>query len=264
MSEVERERARATVDAAIREIKVPERVGGTVTQFVRGPTGGLPSALVHLDGDPPNSSVQIPSLVGVVIPPGTRVAVDFHPGGAAIIGVNAAPGGHFLLASNRLIATAATLPIPNVPPGFHALELITNTAITTASPGPFRNGIQFNGDTAANYAEDVVFSATGGAPADTTAVAQTSGRAGLSSGNGAGKSGLSRIVIPDYADLVFQKTFFETAVCFDTAARIMESGASIWQSTAQITSMTLLPQSGSFGIGSSYALYGVGAGFALA
>lgn len=84
--------ARATVDKANRETPSDFIQFGTVVS-VAASEGSVPYATVHLDGDPASVTVQVASLIGVVLYNGLRVAVLFdRPHGAYILGSPAVSG----------------------------------------------------------------------------------------------------------------------------------------------------------------------------
>lgn len=85
--DLERERARATIDAAKAAIQVPTLVGGIVNNY--DPSTGI--AAIKLDGDPPDVSTPVPSLLDDPLHVSQRVQVlQYPPNGAAVIGTSAA------------------------------------------------------------------------------------------------------------------------------------------------------------------------------
>lgn len=84
--------ARATVEKAAREKPSDFIQFGSVVS-VAAAEGLVTYATVHVDGDPEEVTVMVPSLIGVVLYPGLRVAVLFdRPHGAYIIGSPAVSG----------------------------------------------------------------------------------------------------------------------------------------------------------------------------
>ena len=86
--------ARETANKVQREMVTDFIQFGTVASSSTV-AGEVPYATVHMDGDNPDSTIQVSSLVGAVLYPGLRVAVIFdRPHGAYIIGspsVNGVP-----------------------------------------------------------------------------------------------------------------------------------------------------------------------------
>lgn len=77
---------RATVDKVRREYPGAKLQPATVIQFTR--VSGAATATVRFDGDPPESSIEVTSILTADCSPGDRVMVMFDPPqGAYIIGV---------------------------------------------------------------------------------------------------------------------------------------------------------------------------------
>lgn len=169
--------------------------------------------------------------------------------------------GLVLISTNTLGGTAASVTFSSIPGTYKALMLHvvsrTNTAGTTAEELLLR----FNADTGSNYDLQRI---SGGAATSTSEerFAQSSIFVGWSTSGGATASKFSaaEILVPSYASTSFHKPVRSTVAAIwgtSTATMRASTNAGVWRSTAAITSITLLPSSGSFAANSVFSLYGM-------
>ena len=158
----------------------------------------------------------------------------------------------------------STLSFTSIPSTFKHLQ-IRGIGRRTTGVGTNTGGItiQFNGDTATNYAyHNLSGTASGSATAVgviTYAYMMAQGGTALN-GNAAGTFGTSIIDIADYASTTKNKTIRSmsgTDVNAASASIGISLNSGLWLSTAAITSIAVGQDSGSFAAGSTFALYGI-------
>lgn len=140
-----------------------------------------------------------------------------------------------------------------IPAGFTNLHIYMSASNTSGSSASIQ--MQFNGDTGADYSDELLY-ATGTTPAAVGQASQTSLFVGSSAG-GSGISGATNIVdIVAYSNTAMQKSYASrsSVPLTTTTAQVSQVGG-FWSSTAAITSITILSQSGtSFAAGSTFIL----------
>ena len=171
-------------------------------------------------------------------------------------------GGMTLISTSVLGTTTASVTFSSIPGTYNCLQVVGVGRLTGSNYGEFCN-VQFNGDTGANYIDEIIYAIWNVTPS------------GVTSGNGAtsvrmfavtggnstgGECGSFTFNIPGYAGTAFQKQA-------NGQGSFTQSGASggvqtyttagQWVNTAAITSIKLFAGSGnSFVTGTSFYLYG--------
>jgi hypothetical protein len=151
----------------------------------------------------------------------------------------------------------------NIPGTYSHLRVVVYARFSDASANAF-SGLQFNGDTAANYDwSGELSTAAAGSAANQGNVAQTSitlGRVPAATAT-ANRFGTQTIDIPMYAGSVGDKVL--TCLSHEVQSTVIggvvtEAMGGTWRSTAAITRIVLLDQSGgNFVAGSAFSLYGL-------
>ena len=149
------------------------------------------------------------------------------------------------LANTTLTSSAATLTFSSISQSYRDLIIVSNMLNTTDSTD---GTIYFNGDTTAgNYARAFMYN--------------LSGQANPLSGTGTNQSFVGRIAvgslivqIMDYSSTDKHKT---TLLTSNQAGFLVYAQASRWANTAAVNTIRLAPNSGSFAIGCTFALYGI-------
>lgn len=170
------------------------------------------------------------------------------------------PQGLTKISENILGGSSATITFSSIPATYRALQLhctIRGTAALTFTS----LGMQFNGDTGANYDVEQIFG-TAATIAASEGINTTSMSIGEMTANSASAGAASThiIDIPLYAGTSFWKNattkhVLNTGTGTGTIYSKLWTGR--WRNTAAITSIVLTPGSGSFGAGSSFVLYGL-------
>jgi hypothetical protein len=166
------------------------------------------------------------------------------------------------IAENILVGTSASISFASIPQTFRNLVLkIVARGDTAATSVTGR--IRFNGDTGANYDSEQV-SGNGASVAAFETLAATGGDIGetAAASTVAGSCSVYTVSIPWYAGTTFWKGWSSSHALMlqasGGAANAMYSKhwTGRWKNTAAITSITIVPGSGNFIAGSSFALYG--------
>lgn len=164
------------------------------------------------------------------------------------------------IASNILGGTTASVTFSSIPGTYSSLMVIHNARGDTAA-GNTTLLLRFNADSGTNY--DYSRSSITGTGTTSNIEGQAASAAvmGIISASSAPANvvGCGMIVVPNYAGTTFQKAAEGQAnskTSTSAGGVNQESYAGFWRSTAAITSITLLPNAGSFITGSSFWLYG--------
>ena len=168
----------------------------------------------------------------------------------------AAPSSSFtLLSSQTLAAPAASVTFSSISGAYKHLLLLSNTRTTVGSPSFASMAYNFNGDTGAHYANQLL------------AGAQATGQTSLAIGGVVGSTSyanmfiLNRLWIHDYAQASYVKVCDSVVFGFSgsgpTTGNMYIYGGLWYATPAAITTILLMPASGSFAIGSKFWLYGV-------
>lgn len=162
--------------------------------------------------------------------------------------------GAQLISSQTLGAGAATVAFNSIPQTYEHLLLhwVARSDNATTSQAILA---RFNGDTAANYNSQLLTTAT-----TTATAARNTGETSMRLGNiaaasaGANQGGIGTLIVPFYRNSTFFKLLQAHGGLW---APQMEDRLCGWQSTAAVSSITLLPGAGNFIAGSQFALYGM-------
>lgn len=168
--------------------------------------------------------------------------------------------GYNKLAETVLGGSAASVVLSSIPQTYTALKIVTQARGDFAA-GSIAWGLRFNSDATAiyNFQQDIV---NGTSVTASQAQNETRGYLGEISAASAGANCAAQheVTIQNYTGT----TFFKTATTHMTM--VTGTGASgihirqigtLWRSTAAITSITLLPDSGNFIAGTKVSLYGM-------
>lgn len=163
-------------------------------------------------------------------------------------------GGRCVVPTNIASVTFAS-----IPGTFNHLKL--TTACESSGSGGQNVDAQFNGDTGLHYIWQQIFSfgttvASAGSGAALVANAQIGPIAAGTLGN---SPGIYDLLIPNYAGTTFNKIMMANGSRFEPPFQIViQNYASIWQSTAAITSMKIFVDNGDLlAAGCTFSLYGV-------
>ena len=167
-----------------------------------------------------------------------------------------------LLAEETLAGDTATFDIANIPQTWTHLEIIAMLQ-STESAVQSDVWVRFNGDSGTNYQcvyEYAVPGTQGRTPASDN-VADTKMAVGLTSAANSGSAdnfGLFKITIPFYTATGFRKALRAEAAFTREASNdpALTHGTGIWENTAAVTRITILPAAGNWKAGSKLMLYG--------
>lgn len=154
------------------------------------------------------------------------------------------------IATTTLTSAVSSVSFGSIPQTYTDLVLVANcfsaSGATSASIG-----VQFNSDTSTNYSRTLLYG-------DGTSALSTRDSSTTSSNilyyEGITSLAPNILNIMNYSNTTTYKTFFARANFAGSTVRL---GAGLWRNTAAITSVTLVPTSGSFGINSMFTLYGI-------
>ena len=154
------------------------------------------------------------------------------------------------IATYTATGTPTSYTFSSIPGTYTDLVLVTQGTMATGS-GAFI-ALQFNGDTATNYSNTRIYG-NGSAAGSIRESNQTSGNIG------AMYSGIANLVcnIQNYANA----TTYKTCISRNSAPTSGEASAyaTLWRSTAAITSVKVLAQSDTIANGTTMTLYGIAA-----
>lgn len=169
-------------------------------------------------------------------------------------------GAMTLISSQTLGSAAATVTFSSIP-GTYSNLVLSYTARGDTAATSVGVALNFNGDTAADYNEQVGF------------INNTFNSAGNSSGNTAfgplgvpaatatsKYAGTNKVEIYNYANTTFFKNVLGLQTLFANTtlgSGQFEESAGQWLSTAAISSISIKPTSGNFIAGSTFQLYGL-------
>jgi len=153
---------------------------------------------------------------------------------------------------------AASITFAGIPTGYKHLQIrgIGKTTRVTYGAGTM---VQFNGDTAANYANHELFGDGAAAYAAAgTGVSSIRVDAANATTSSANVFGVAVIDLLDYANTSKNKTLRAlSGTDVNGAGGTIALNSGVWLNTSAITSITLFPEVGTFMQYSSYGLYGV-------
>jgi len=118
--------------------------------------------------------------------------------------------------------------------------------------------IQFNGDTAANYSDHMLYGDGASAAAYSNVSASSMSAYAIPSANAsASVYGAGIIDILDYANTSKYKTIRTSTGVDNNGSGVISIGSGNWRSTSAVTSITIAAQVGNWQANSSFALYGI-------
>jgi hypothetical protein len=197
---------------------------------------------------------------------GTAAAIPTNLGDVAYVtGAGAStwgPRAAVRLAEQQLGSPAASVTFSGIPQTYRHLLLIASTRQNDAAPGMSGLGLRFNGDASAVYCYQIVLAA-GSSISTFGSVGQ--GEMYLGGSGGGGSAGanfvINDIVIANYSYNGIHKqcrglVSGAEGASIASSMKMFISGGT-WTSGAPITSLTCLPQAGSFITASRFTLYGI-------
>lgn len=160
-------------------------------------------------------------------------------------------GGYFTpIATYTLSSTISTYTFSSIPQTYLDLVIVCNLIGDTTNYVQFR----YNGDTGANYDRQILSGSSGGGVSAWYDNAQTYISPNYHDSSNTNYKQYSRTEIFGYAG-----SKYKTSVTQGGSASGLTIAGNTWRSTAAITSITLITNSGNFTTGSTVTIYGYGA-----
>jgi len=157
--------------------------------------------------------------------------------------------------------TGSTLTFSSIPSTYQHLQIrgLARTANGAGYADEFR--MRFNSDSGTNYASHVIYgngsTVTAAGPTGTTSM-RIAYAGAMGDSASAGQYGVSIIDIHDYASTTKNKVARSfSGADANLGGGLTALGSGLWLSTSAITSITLLPASGTFDTGTTFSLYGI-------
>ena len=149
------------------------------------------------------------------------------------------------IATQTLGSSASTVTFSSISSAYTDLILVTNA---TATSGTQAFGIAFNGDTGTNYSYTYLYGNGSSAASGKTV--------GPNAHIGHVGSVPNTVIahIQNYSNSTTYKTILAES-SLSNSYRM--NSAALWSNTAAINSITIIPDSNSFAIGSTFTLYGI-------
>ncbi len=162
------------------------------------------------------------------------------------------------LLGSTILSGLTTLITITIPTGFNHLQGIFTGRQDTGSGGAFCT-VRLNGDSGSNYTWQVMYGSGASATSANSGGLVTGIRVGVlpGSGDAANYFGTGTFDVGNISSTVAYKPVasnFQGNT--NTVAGFAGSAGGLWQSTAAVTSVTLLPNSGNLVAGSSLTVYG--------
>ena len=168
------------------------------------------------------------------------------------------PNTYTLISSNVLSSSAASVTFSAIPSTYTdlVLRLSTRTDLADTSVNIYT---RFNGDTATNYSTTRVANYAGGVDSARSTSQVRFNQAPWSEGTNLTSNTFanSEMYIPSYTASQNKPLSVFDAVENNAASAYVIATASLWLNTAAITSIEMLPYSGTFVSGSSFYIYGI-------
>lgn len=165
------------------------------------------------------------------------------------------PTGYFSISTVTLGSTSATVTFSSIPSTYKHLQLRCFYSNTSGDV----DKIQFNGDTAGNYAVNR-FTAMGNSPGAQSLTSQTGIYIDRYSSDGTNYANMKTqaiIDIHDYASTNKYKTMRSTYGHVNAGGGYAGVNGGLWNNTAAISSIEFSTAGGPFTAGSIFALYGI-------
>jgi hypothetical protein len=251
-----------TTEIAGSDFKPAGLTGATAaSRYVGATSSGSPGSGTFALGDfvvDQSGKIWICTVAGS---PGTWTQVSGTGGGGGSSSGGGGSGAMVPLFTIGPLTTAqATIAFASIPQtGFRNLRLVISGRGTVAANN-VTIGVQFNGDTGANYdyttSNFAASSSSGGAQATAATSAQIAWLAAASSS--AGISSGADVLIRNYRGTDLHKEFSGVGSLKYSTTPLLGNPmfAGFWRSTAAINSIVLTPSSGNFDVGTYACLYG--------
>jgi hypothetical protein len=152
------------------------------------------------------------------------------------------------IATQTLGSAAATVTFSSISGSYTDLILIFNGQFSSATR---QIALQFNSDTGSNYS-DTTLGGTGSVAESGRDINKTLIYLGYMPT--ANSQVMSILQIMNYSNSTTYKTVLSRS---NDASGYVSANVGLWRSTAAITSVVVLPQSGNFNTGSTFSLYGI-------
>ena len=153
------------------------------------------------------------------------------------------------IATQTLGSAAASVTFSSISGAY--TDLVLSCAITAGNTGD--GYLRFNSDTATNYS-DTVLRGNGSAASsvrDSSAAGIDIGPTSLITGT---EVGPVKIQIQNYSNSTTYKTCL---IRFDEATNSVSAIVGLWRNTNAITAIDIVSRSGTWGVGSTFTLYGI-------
>ena len=152
------------------------------------------------------------------------------------------------IASQTLGSTASSVTFSSIPQGYTDIRIIVVTAVNTATY------MRFNSDSGSNYSLNEIWAGT--SPIGERATNNT--RIDLRNGSSTLGNNMSTVDIMSYSNYTTFKTVLSATKdgLYDRVYRQVQ----LWRNTSAITTITFLPDTGTFPSGSTFSLYGIAGG----
>lgn len=163
------------------------------------------------------------------------------------------------ITTTTLGSTTASVTFSSLPAAYNDLVIVGQGKAQNPVSTLIDIGVRFNGDTGSNYSTIKLVSLNYAGGTVYSAINQTEAQTFLDASNTDNALGSGfKIDLFDYNTSYSYKTFLNRASCFSQTDKGVMITASTWKNAAAITSITLLPTSGSgFYAGTYFALYGI-------
>lgn len=217
----------------------PAAVNGTATTFMRS------------DGAPAVQKGSA-SAFGIVEADGSTIT--------ASAGVLSAPVQACMLLATSTPSGVNTVAFTSIGAGYAHLRVVGAGRSVGAGTGTDIVGMQFNADSAANYAWQTLVTSGAGAPTASQSTGQTSGQVGEmpTAGDLASIQGTILVDIPLYSGTTFAKAWrgeYQTITDATAAGLAIADDGGLWTGTAAITRIDLT-ETANFVAGTTFSLYG--------
>lgn len=157
------------------------------------------------------------------------------------------------IATHTLASAASFYTFTSIPGIYTDLRVVASVKANVGTPTDYTTLLQFNGDTAANYSRTLL-RGDGSVVASTRSTnlsniqLQTSGYLSTT---------VFQNILIDVMNYSNSTTYKTTLTRADQADIVTTLSAGLWRSTAAITSLKISLESGNFGVGSTFTLYGI-------